>query len=53
MKTRNARVSMDKQNLAPQPDALQIDLWRGLKLNSTAGSGPRGNSVGLSHEFNY
>jgi translocation and assembly module TamB len=32
---------------------VQIDLWRGLKLNSTAGSGPRGNSVGLSHEFNY
>ena len=32
---------------------VQIDLLRGLKLNSDVGSGPGGNNVGLTYQFQY
>jgi translocation and assembly module TamB len=32
---------------------VQIDLTKGLKLNTTAGNGPGGNTVGLSYQFQY
>ena len=32
---------------------LQIDLTRGLKLQTDVGTGRGGNSVGLTYQFEY
>ncbi len=48
-----AKQGTGGSNSAGTQAEVQVDLWRGLKLNSTAGSGPGGNSVGLSYQFNY
>ena len=32
---------------------LQIDITRGLKLETDVGSGKGGNSVGLTYEYEY